>query len=534
MSMWEDQLYAQGSSNKEALDFSMWELTTDDKNHAPFGEFNAPQDRRNQPVDFFDFQFVNNQDFQRAHVEPPVFAGAIAPPEVPLAVSHHNRKRPLPDDDWCLAISDELQRKNELDALILAQGRDQGTPVSVDGSHVGERKKQMNSRVKYREACGHCRRRKLKCDYMLPCANCIIAGQPELCSTNNSSTGIVSNVERPLLTQNYVRISVDNYENLMLMKKASEAIGLHFTLLRLAREVGFPVSEFLQAYKILPDGIKSAIHEGIRSIQNLARARLSKRLQDGYDPRIEQELEVKQSVGRISGMWLGDEQENVWKEGELDDDFWGHGRWICVEYDVNTSMRKSCRMGREYAALFGIHSEEWLARFAENQVPIYTSQIMLLCILLEAVFNCSSTTLVRYWRVQQFPRNGQEPSNLLIRCKIVQVFDSQGRKTRFSMVFDQVSDEEYYREAREAGGNGFLDLVMDHRKRQANLLDNFKREMQFMGKIAYMRKNKMGKSMLEELEKQLKIRTEEIVQETEKLKLDGRSPSELSTASTVS
>ncbi|EKX40734.1 hypothetical protein GUITHDRAFT_164605 [Guillardia theta CCMP2712] len=461
MSMWEDQLYAQGSSNKEALDFSMWELTTDDKNHAPFGEFNAPQDRRNQPVDFFDFQFVNNQDFQRAHVEPPVFAGAIAPPEVPLAVSHHNRKRPLPDDDWCLAISDELQRKNELDALILAQGRDQGTP-------------------------------------------------------------------------NYVRISVDNYENLMLMKKASEAIGLHFTLLRLAREVGFPVSEFLQAYKILPDGIKSAIHEGIRSIQNLARARLSKRLQDGYDPRIEQELEVKQSVGRISGMWLGDEQENVWKEGELDDDFWGHGRWICVEYDVNTSMRKSCRMGREYAALFGIHSEEWLARFAENQVPIYTSQIMLLCILLEAVFNCSSTTLVRYWRVQQFPRNGQEPSNLLIRCKIVQVFDSQGRKTRFSMVFDQVSDEEYYREAREAGGNGFLDLVMDHRKRQANLLDNFKREMQFMGKIAYMRKNKMGKSMLEELEKQLKIRTEEIVQETEKLKLDGRSPSELSTASTVS
>uniref|UniRef100_A0A7S0F0P6 Zn(2)-C6 fungal-type domain-containing protein n=1 Tax=Hanusia phi TaxID=3032 RepID=A0A7S0F0P6_9CRYP len=532
MNKWEDLLRGGQNCGNQFFDYSTSDLFENVKNYAPTV---LQQRSTNTQVDFFDFQFVNNQDCRQVfHSAPSVQTDGPSSPDLPLAVSHHNRKRPLPDDDWCLAISDELQRKNELDALILLRGQDHSPSSVCDYADGHDSKRHVQARVRYREACGHCRRRKLKCDYMLPCANCIIAGQPELCNMNKSATGSITNVERPLLTQNFVRISVDNHENLILMKNASEAIGLNFTLLRLAREVGFSVSEFLQAFKILPSSTKAAIDEGVRAIQNLARARLSHRLRECADSKVAHELQEKQSVGRISGMWLGDEDQNVWREDELDDDFWGHGRWISVEYDVETSMRKSCRMGREYAAMFGVHSEECLARFAENQIPLFTSHITMLCILLEAVFNYSSTTLVRYWKIQQFPRNGEAPTNLLIRCKIVQVFDSQGRKTRFNLLYDPVSEEEFYREAAATGGQGMLELVMDHRKRQANLLDNFKREMQFMGKIAYLRKNKAGKGMLDELEKHLKSRTEEIARETVKLKLEAGSPSEISSASTPS
>eukprot|EP00960_Hanusia_phi_P019739 582697-Hanusia_phi.AAC.4 len=366
-------------------------------------------------------------------------------------------------------------------------------------SEKGLKKKKTRrstTHLQHHGACYHCRHKKWRCSTNRPCEKCIVHGTAETCENPEYAPGL----ERPLASRRFIEIRDDAYANMVALKNASVSEGVNFALVRITWEIGMSVNQVLQALRYLPPSVKQVIDESVQAVQAHAQRRLMKAQTSTTSLK---ELMAKQAVGRISAQ--GTHRE-VNDPPEASDERWGHGRWLSIEYNKYTSTRKCCKVGSECAELQGFHSEEFLSRFAENNLPIHTTHFDMLCIVMDSICQYQQNEFVRYWRLQKHTNDPKVSVSVFVRCCIIRDYDALGRKIRSSLVYDYIDEDEFERlsNAQEQGNsNDLLAISLLPRRSFQKFMSEHKRELQYAGKLMDMRKTRSGKEKLDEFVKRL-------------------------------
>ncbi|EKX36694.1 hypothetical protein GUITHDRAFT_145553 [Guillardia theta CCMP2712] len=402
----------------------------------------------------------------------------VTPPDSDSASRFDNIETSLSSDDGLPFGLEELDKTHVFDV--------------GDEKALRKRLRRPHSRLQHHGACYQCRRKKWRCSNNRPCEKCIVYGTAQSCDQPDSARY----VERPISSRMCIEIQDDVYANMVALKNASVSEGVNFALVRITWEIGMSVNQVLQAFRFLPPNAKKVIDESIQAVQAHAQKTLMKRQSCMTTLK---ELVAKQEVGRISA--LG-EHGAVDDPPEASDERWGHGRWFSIEFDKNTATRKYCKVGSECAELQGYHPEEFLSRFAENNLPIHTTQFDMLCIAMDTICRYQENRLVKYWRLQKHTDDPQVFNTVFVRCSIIRDFDAMGRKIRTSLVYDYLDEKEYERLSEKAHEKGseddLLAISLLPKRSFKDFISEHKRELQFSGKLLDMRKKKSGKEKLDD------------------------------------
>ncbi|EKX33489.1 hypothetical protein GUITHDRAFT_120339 [Guillardia theta CCMP2712] len=147
-------------------------------------------------------------------------------------------------------------------------------------------------------------------------------------------------------------------------------------------------------------------------------------------------------------------------------------------------------VGPEVGYVFGIHPEEIASR-----IDILTTSPQF-CNCLRPVYKC-------YFRMNNV--HGSKP--VVVRATVERDCDYLGRVVCIHFLYDTVTEEDYNQDIADNPelGRPFAAAVGDRRSYK-ELQEGHKREMQFQGKILYMRKSPVGRKKLETLAKELRYR----------------------------
>ncbi|EKX34935.1 hypothetical protein GUITHDRAFT_118869 [Guillardia theta CCMP2712] len=359
-------------------------------------------------------------------------------------------------------------------------GDSQGVYLPFDESlNVVATKKQARSkRGQYTSnPCAECRMKKRKCTSTRPCAMCIASGNASKCVSSDSVGK--SFVERIISGCREVRFEHDDrmISTLMSLKSAAERTGVNFALLRIMWELGHDPSALIQAFKMLPTDVKSAIDESVDTMQSVVRMKLSAM-------NLHTDLNVvrdQQNLGRVNLFQMRSKQAGSIKDDEFCDGRWGHGRWITMFVDPDTLMRTGFKLGNEICELFGYHPEEFVARQCNNELNLLMSEYDLLWALLNNLLNVLHPTVTWYWRIAKRNATSEHDAILFLKVTVEKHFDSLNRQVAFTVLFDPVDEAEF---------SNFMSKVpgMDDHS-QSSMADHMK-DVQCRGKIAYLRRSR--------------------------------------------
>eukprot|EP00960_Hanusia_phi_P013145 383562-Hanusia_phi.AAC.3 len=377
-------------------------------------------------------------------------------------------------------VDQGLEVSSPLTPKIEIIGDSQGVYLPFDESLkiVTSKKQARSKRGQYTSnPCAECRLKKRKCTSTRPCAMCIASGNASKCVSSDSMER--SFIERIISGSREVMFEHNDrmLSTLMSLKSAAERTGVNFALLRIMWELGHEPSALIQAFKMLPSDVKSAIDESVNTMQSVVRLKLSAM-------NVHTDLNVvrdQQNLGRVNLFQMRSSQPGILDDDEFCDQRWGHGRWITMFVDPETLMRTGFKLGSEISELFGYSTEEFVARQCNNELNLPMSEYDLLWALLNNLLNVLHPTVTWYWRIARRNAVSEDNAILFLKVTVTKHFDSLNRQVGFTVLFDPVDEIEF---------NNFMSKVpgMDDHS-QSSMADHMK-DVQNRGKIAYLRRSR--------------------------------------------
>eukprot|EP00960_Hanusia_phi_P058787 763986-Hanusia_phi.AAC.4 len=332
-------------------------------------------------------------------------------------------------------------------------------------------------------ACSECRRKKQRCNGLLPCGNCLLRGVGSKCDANvgrgASSFQTPTNIEGPLSVE--CSMSFDDSKNLdfQALLQASSIIGINPLLIKRSWEFGCHSSALLKLFKNLPNDLLRILNDGISDLSFLVRLQST---------RANNKL-LTQSLSRPED--LAETSEDVYSSFHTR---FGHDRWIAFETNKTTGDRSACRFGPQLSHLFGLHHEEFKARFLRNEVDLPWSELDYLTILLDICSSCNSKSLVRYWPI--IGRVGGKIDGMIVRVTIIREFDKWERLERVIFVYDFAEEEEFNKDIRSQPS-----LWPCHKSEPKcdfqTILKSHRKDIHVMGKISQLRRSLEGSRRLD-------------------------------------
>uniref|UniRef100_A0A7S0HY92 Uncharacterized protein n=1 Tax=Hanusia phi TaxID=3032 RepID=A0A7S0HY92_9CRYP len=174
----------------------------------------------------------------------------------------------------------------------------------------------------------------------------------------------------------------------------------------------------------------------------------------------------------------------------------GHNRWMLFSFHPETGQRVRCSVGEDYAAIFGMHTEEFMARLASNDLPIPSTEIDMFCMVVDSFCNGLSEKCDSCVRMNYVGSSKHVPC--IYRHTVVKEDDCWGRNIRTIYSFEPVTPADYdlMIKFQPERVRPFSKLLGDVRTYE-ELLQSHKSDMQFRGKIAYWRKSGVQRKKLE-------------------------------------
>jgi hypothetical protein len=111
-----------------------------------------------------------------------------------------------------------------------------------------------------------------------------------------------------------------------------------------------------------------------------------------------------------------------WESRMCDEE--GISSYLSIKYDPEQMRRKNVFMNRSFGLLMGIHQEEALARFANNDVILPMPSEDFLCFLVDTFLCWSQPVTERYVRMH-FGYNGMSKT-VLLKESVMRTFNSSG------------------------------------------------------------------------------------------------------------
>ncbi|EKX31810.1 hypothetical protein GUITHDRAFT_149049 [Guillardia theta CCMP2712] len=340
-------------------------------------------------------------------------------------------------------------------------------------------------------ACSFCKKRKLKCSQVRPCGNCSMRGRSATCDATvvlPNSAPSCAVVQRPLYHSRSISFRDSDAFTRVLM--AAKSVGINPMILRRIWEVGLNPDNFMSIILNMPPVMKAAFNEGCEV--------LSKRYI----------LHLQKMRGQIAAPHPRSMQQQhlfslVFDDAEAEiahvSRMLGHERFLCFTFNPESGERIRCSLGADYAEIFGLHTEEFMARLASNDLPIPSTEIDMFCIVVYYFCNGLNETCDFYVRLDNYGSSKQHVPSIY-RHTVVKEDDCWGRNIRTIYSFEPVTPEKFdvmvkYQPERV---RPFSKLLGDERTYE-QLLQSHKSDMQFRGKIAYWRKSGVQRKKLEVL-----------------------------------
>eukprot|EP00960_Hanusia_phi_P037432 752940-Hanusia_phi.AAC.1 len=170
-------------------------------------------------------------------------------------------------------------------------------------------------------------------------------------------------VQRPLDQSRSV--DFQNNEAFTRVLMAAKSVGINPMILRRIWEVGLNPDNFMSIILNMPPIMKAAFNEGCEV--------LSRRYME----------HLQKMRGQIAAPHPRAQQQNlcsiIFEDADAEikhvSAMLGHNRWMLFSFHPETGQRVRCSVGEDYAAIFGMHTEEFMARLASNDLPIPSTEI---------------------------------------------------------------------------------------------------------------------------------------------------------------
>jgi hypothetical protein len=239
--------------------------------------------------------------------------------------------------------------------------------------------------------CQQCKKRRRKCSQTRPCDQCVARGEEKRCCfLLDSSDHNAQQINRPLSSAQTLELTAESVLVTVKARELALPCGMgDFGAILLSRmsETGFPTHQMQNIIRNLPPSISAVLTEWFPVLCTAYAKRLCRALERPgapQDPR---------SHRTIAG-WDDHEssQHKSTEECVFElDQLVGHENWFSVVYDPVSGRRNSVHVGRGLAAKFGMHHEEFLARVAATDLPLFTSEVETFFLFFHVMFGSSFT-----------------------------------------------------------------------------------------------------------------------------------------------
>ncbi|EKX38810.1 hypothetical protein GUITHDRAFT_115137 [Guillardia theta CCMP2712] len=352
-----------------------------------------------------------------------------------------------------------------------------GPPPTLTSSKARTRPSRLTN-----GACSECRRKKQRCNGLLPCGNCLLRGVGSKCDAKvngNVSFLTPESIECPLSLDCSMTFEDAKSPDFQALLQASTVIGINPMMMKRSWEFGCHSSTLLKLFKNLPNDLLKVLNDGISDLSFLVRL---------------QSTRANNKLLTQSSAKPGDLEESSQDIYNSFQSRFGHDRWIAFETNKSTGDRAGCRFGPTLSHLFGLHHEEFKCRFLRNEVDLPWSELDYLTILLDICSSCTSKNTVRYWPI--IGRVGGKVDGMIVKVTTIRDFDEWGRLERVIFVYDFAQEDEFNEDMRSRpslwpchkGGSksDFQSMLKSHRK-----------DVHVMGKISQLRRSLEGSRRLD-------------------------------------
>ncbi|EKX43543.1 hypothetical protein GUITHDRAFT_140318 [Guillardia theta CCMP2712] len=342
---------------------------------------------------------------------------------------------------------------------------------------------------KQAKPCSFCKQRKLKCSRVRPCGSCSTRKRGELCDASISlieKADMASIVERPIQFRRILEFADSNgFATTML---AAKSIGVNHMLVRRLWENGLDTNHIMSMLVRMPPNVKQAINNGCDMMSNAYLKLLAK-----TKGKIAAPCPQSTMHGR-SSLIFEDAEEEVLHVQQLI----GHGCWLMVSFDPETGQRTRCSVGPDYSdSMLGIHSEEFMSRFALNDLCIPMTEIDAFCIVIHNMLTALEETNCIYIRCDR--KVGATHTPFIRKHSMIREDDRWGRNIRliFSYEVETPQSFDFMLEHLPEKVRPFSSFLGDSRK-FAEIEERHKSDMQFRGKIVHWNKSSKNRKRLQE------------------------------------
>jgi hypothetical protein len=225
---------------------------------------------------------------------------------------------------------------------------------------------QFTSEPRVSSACYACKKIKQKCSDVHPCSRCVRIGRADTCSPIEPDTNFI---ERPMASRSHILFSShQSFPKIELKSKWA------FKIIYKIWAAGYQVQSLVNIFDSFSPSLAAVVS---RSLSDL---------QERSNQKMLQLAQGSSSVGSFGKTGVIDEcaaeSTRMLAEAEMWEREEDYG-FLQIVFDPNTQERRSLFMNTRFAALWGLHREEMLARFANFDVEIPRPELDSLRIFLD-------------------------------------------------------------------------------------------------------------------------------------------------------